>query len=46
MITRIPIERVEMLNSLDNDDVVEGYMDWVSGDSEPGDNRSYSYWHG
>lgn len=32
--------------TLDEAEVIEGYRDGRSGDPEPGDNRSLSYWHG
>ena len=31
---------------LDPDEMTEGYFDGLSGEPEPGDNRSLSYWHG
>jgi hypothetical protein len=43
---RSPITKAQYLDSLDNTDVLEGYHDGRAGDPEPGDNRSFSYWHG
>lgn len=43
---RTPIRTAAELAMLDHADVVEGYLDGLNGDSEPGDNRSKSYWHG
>lgn len=34
------------LESLDEGEVIAGYMDWRSGDPEPGANRGRAYWHG
>lgn len=46
MTDRLPIKRAPALDLLDSADCVEGYMDGVEGFPEPGDNRSFSYWHG
>lgn len=46
MTERIPITRVAQLDELDLAEVTEGYTDGFAGDPEPGDNRSFSYWHG
>lgn len=43
---RIPIVRAEKLADLELSEVTEGYNDGRAGDPEPGDNLSYSYWHG
>lgn len=43
---RIPIQKADLLDHLDEAEVIEGYNDGRAGDPEPGDNRSYSYWHG
>lgn len=43
---RIPIQRAELLDYLDSTEVLEGYEDGRAGLPEPGDNRSFSYWHG
>ena len=41
-----PVMTLADLQTLDNDDVVEGYKDGLDGNPEPGNNRSRSYWHG
>jgi len=46
MTDRIPIQRAAQLDHLDDAETVEGYRDGRAGDEEPGDNRSFSYWHG
>lgn len=46
MVDRIPITAPADLEALDRAEIMEGYMDGLSGDGEPGDNRSPSYWHG
>lgn len=43
---RIPISNAIQLDLLDDKEVIQGYWDGRDGDPEPGDNRSYSYWHG
>jgi hypothetical protein len=43
---RIPITDVRLLDELDEREMIEGYFDGKDGWREPGDNRSYSYWHG
>lgn len=43
---RIPISRAEQLDDLDDAEVIEGYFDGRENEPEPGDNRSFSYWHG
>lgn len=43
---REPVTTVEELDSLDQDEIMEGYRDGRAGDDEPGDNRSKAYWHG
>jgi chitinase len=35
-----------MLDSLDMQEMIEGYHDGRAGWPEPGDNRTYAYWHG
>ena len=45
-VKRIQATRYDQIRDLDDDDLVEGYMDGAGGDPEPGDNRSYAYWHG
>jgi hypothetical protein len=46
VVDRVPIIDPVDLSALDPTEVVEGYMDGLAGDSEPGDNRSPAYWHG
>lgn len=46
MTDRIPIKRAVQLDSLDHEEVQEGYRDGFDGEPEPGNNRSFSYWHG
>lgn len=41
-----PVTTLEDLDSLDSDEIVEGYWSGREGWPEPGDNRSRSYWHG
>ena len=43
---REPVTTTEELSHLDKDETVEGYLDGLNGEPEPGDNRSKSYWHG
>ena len=45
-LSRKPVATVEELSALDNDEIVEGYMDGFDNEPAPGDNRSKSYWHG
>lgn len=44
--TRLPITTLTELAELDEAEILEGYRDGYDGDPEPGDNRSFSYWHG
>lgn len=44
--SRLPINRCNQLSKLITQEVIEGYIDGRNGEPEPGDNRSYSYWHG
>lgn len=46
MSDRIPIRRAAQLDGLDDAELLEGYLDGFDGESEPGNNRSFSYWHG
>ena len=46
MVERTPIRDAELLDSLDNEELIDGYYDGFRGEIEPGDNRSLSYWHG
>lgn len=41
-----PVRTVEGLETLDEKEIVEGYLDAAKDDPEPGPNRSRSYWHG
>lgn len=41
-----PVAHLWELDSLDHDQVVEGYASAERGDPEPGPNRGKSYWHG
>lgn len=43
---RIQITKAFQLDDLDIDEIVEGYRDGLAGEPEPGDNRSYAFWHG
>ena len=43
---RIPLRTWQQTAKLNSDEVVEGYFDGRHGEPEPGDNRSFSYWHG
>lgn len=45
-IERQPLTDASQLEALDANEKVEGYLDGFSGEPEPGDNRSLSYWHG
>lgn len=46
MADRVPVMTLEDLATLDDAEVLEGYLDGYHGEPEPGDNRSRSYWHG
>lgn len=41
-----PVETVEDLNGLDDDEMLEGYMYGLNNDAEPGSDKSRSFWHG
>lgn len=43
---RQPITDPALLDHLDDKELFEGYCDGKDGLSEPGNNRSLSYWHG
>jgi hypothetical protein len=45
-VTRIPLRRAAQIAGLDKEDVIEGYYDGRNNMPEPGNNRSFSYWHG
>lgn len=44
--SRISIVKAEILDNLDEEELLQGYWDGKDNEPEPGDNRSYSYWHG
>lgn len=46
MSDRTPVSTLAELNTLNSDEIVEGYRDGIRGEPEPGNNRSKSYWHG
>lgn len=46
MSEREPVTTLEDLESLERDEVMEGYRDGIAGEPAPGGNRSRSYWHG
>ena len=41
-----PVETVADLETLDQDEIIQGYWDGLDNEPEPGNNRSRSYWHG
>jgi hypothetical protein len=41
-----PVTTLDDLNSLDIQEVMDGYRDGRDGWPEPGNNHSRSYWHG
>lgn len=41
-----PVSTLADLNTLDDDEIVAGYMETRRGDPEPGLNRGRAYWHG
>lgn len=41
-----PVQTVEDFRTLDDGDVLEGYLGGFDGEAEPGNTRSRSYWHG
>jgi len=41
-----PVTTLEDLESLNSDEIIEGYMEGRNGDPEPGENRGRSCWHG
>lgn len=41
-----PVRTKDDLDSLDGDEIVEGYLSAARGDPEPGPNRGRAYWHG
>lgn len=46
MTDRIPITKAADLEHLDEAELLEGYHDGRAGLPEPGNNRSFSFWHG
>ena len=43
---RVPVETKADLDTLNEDEILEGYLDGYGGELQCGDNRSRSYWHG
>lgn len=41
-----PVRTKADLDTLDDDEIVEGYRSARQGDPEPGSNRGRAYWHG
>lgn len=41
-----PVATLADLDSLDHDQIFEGYVSAERGDPEPGPNRGRAYWHG
>lgn len=41
-----PVATLTDLDTLDDAEVIEGYLDGLANEPEPGNNRSRSYWHG
>lgn len=42
----VPVTTLEELDSLNDDEIVEGYLSAERGDPEPGENRGKAFWHG
>lgn len=42
----VPVSTLADLESLDQDQVMEGYRSAERGDPEPGPNRGRAFWHG
>ena len=42
----LPVSTKADLDTLDHDEIVEGYISTKRGDPEPGENRGRAYWHG
>lgn len=40
------VTTLDELESLNDEEVIEGYFDGLKNEPEPGNNRSKSYWHG
>ncbi len=43
---REPVRTKADLDALDDAEIVEGFVDGMAGEPEPGNNRSRAYWHG
>jgi ribosome modulation factor len=41
-----PVETKADLERLDDDEILAGYLAGLSGESEPGSDKSRAYWHG
>lgn len=41
-----PVKTILDLQNLDDNDIICGYMAGISGTSEPGSDKSRSFWHG
>lgn len=41
-----PVRTLAELDTLDEEQMMEGYLEARPGDPEPGPNRGKSYWHG
>lgn len=41
-----PVATMADLDTLDEDDILEGYLSAEAGDPEPGPNRGRAFWHG
>lgn len=41
-----PVTTLADLDSLDEQEIIEGYLSAERGDPEPGDNRGRAFWHG
>ena len=42
----LPVYTLADLESLNDEEILEGYWDGRENEPEPGNNRSRSYWHG
>lgn len=41
-----PVATLADLDTLDSDEIVDGYRSFAKGDPEPGPNRGRAFWHG
>lgn len=41
-----PVKTLDDLDSLDENEIIEGYKSAERGDPEPGENRGRAFWHG